>query len=237
MVVERWNATMPKSLKRRVAETAEMETRSRSRQSSGFIVELVSSPATAVPSTTAESRLTNDRCRKIEPRARLQSSGISLQAGTLNRQPSPASQIRCGGLSALRPIPHAPIDRLNGYVDRDRPNICLFYLCERSQGFGCFLASREIRRCRGIPPLGRIESRDVFLRIALDQIQYPSRGLIKSGKAFPRHRATWRDTNPMPLRFRSPLRGRIESFAELAFKRPLDFLPGDSGSGVIGSSL
>jgi hypothetical protein len=41
----------------------------------------------------------------------------------------------------------------------------------------------------------------------------------------------------MPLRFRSLLRGRIESFAELAFKRPLDFLPGDSGSGVIGSTL
>jgi hypothetical protein len=61
--------------------------------------------------------------------------------------------------------------------------------------------------------------------------------VLKSGKTFLRQRATWRDSNPMPLRFRSLLRGRIESFAELAFKRPLDFLPGDSGSGVIGSSL
>ena len=90
MVGERWNTEKPKSLKRRVAETAEMETRSRSRQSSGFIVEPLSSTAPAV-STKRPS---------IAPHC-LAAVASNQAPRPLNHQPSPASQIRRGGLSAF----------------------------------------------------------------------------------------------------------------------------------------
>jgi hypothetical protein len=48
MVGEKWNTTKPRSLKRRVAETAELEIRSRSHRRSHAIVEPVSPPAPAV---------------------------------------------------------------------------------------------------------------------------------------------------------------------------------------------
>ena len=129
------------------------------------------------------------------------------------------------------------MDCFSVYVNLDQPNIDLFYSCEQLQGFGRVPVSRKIRRCREIRPRDHIESRDGFLRIGSDQIQYPARGVIGSDETVWRRRAIWRDTNLVPIRFRSLLRSRIESFVELAFKLSLDFFPGDSWSGVIGSAL